>query len=107
MEQSIETITNRVNALGLTEPVVQQQGRADSEFEILVQLPGVDDPARVKDIIGQAAQLSIVEVKEGPFQSQEAALQQKGGVLPLNTELLNYPRGGDQGGIGTWFRDRR
>jgi preprotein translocase subunit SecD len=99
--QSIDTITNRVNALGLTEPVVRQQGRAESEFEILVQLPGVDDPARVKDIIGQAAQLSVVEVKEGPFQSEQAALQQKGGILPLNTELLNYPRGGDQG--GSWY----
>jgi preprotein translocase subunit SecD len=100
--QSIETITNRVNALGLTEPVVRQQGRADSEFEILVQLPGVDDPARVKEIIGQAAQLSIVEVKEGPFQSEQSALAQKGGILPLNTELINYPRGGgDQG--ASWY----
>ncbi len=99
--QSIDTITNRVNALGLKEPVVRQQGRADAEFEILVQLPGNDDPARVKDIISQAAQLSIVEVKEGPFQSEQAALAQKGGVLPLNTELLNYPRGADQG--GSWY----
>jgi preprotein translocase subunit SecD len=100
--QSIDTITNRVNALGLTEPVVRQEGRADSEFEILVQLPGVDDPGRVKDIIGQAAQLSIVEVKEGPFQSEQAALQAKGGILPLNTELLNFPRGAEQGGA-TWY----
>jgi preprotein translocase subunit SecD len=101
--QSIDTITNWVNALGLTEPVVRQEGRAESEFEILVQLPGVDDPARVKDIIGQAAQLSIVEVKEGPFQSEQAALQAKGGILPLNTELLNYPRGAEQGAGGTWY----
>jgi len=101
VEQSIETIKTRVDALGLTEPVIQQQGRADSEFEILIQLPGIDDPARVKDIIGQAAQLSIVEVQEGPFQSKEAALAQKGGILPLNTELLNYPRGGGEG--GNWY----
>jgi preprotein translocase subunit SecD len=100
VEQSIETIKNRVDALGLAEAPVQQQGRADSEFEILVQLPGIDDPARVKDIIGQAAQLSVVEVKEGPFQSEQVALQQKGGVLPLNTELLNYPRGGEG---GSWY----
>jgi preprotein translocase subunit SecD len=40
-------------------------------------------------------------VKEGPFQSEQAALAQKGGILPLNTELLNYPRGGDQG--GSWY----
>ncbi len=94
VEQSIQTISERVNLLGLTEPVVQQHGRSDAEYEILVQLPGVDDPARVKDIIGQAAQLSIVKVEEGPFQTQEAALAQKGGVLPLNTQLLPYPRGG-------------
>ncbi|MDQ6678598.1 MAG: protein translocase subunit SecD [Acidobacteriota bacterium] len=101
VEQSIETIKTRVDALGLAESAVQQQGRADSEFEILVQLPGIDDPARVKDIIGQAAQLSIVEVQEGPFQSKEAALAQKGGILPLNTELLDYPRGGGEG--GSWY----
>jgi len=90
VDQSIQTISNRVNALGLTEPVVQQHGRADAEFEILVELPDVDDPARVKDIIGQAAQLEIVEVKEGPFPSQEAVLQQKGGILPLNTKLAPW-----------------
>ena len=101
VQQSIDTIKRRVDALGLAEAPVQQQGRADSEFEILVQMPGIDDPARVKDIIGQAAQLSIVQVEEGPFQSKEAALAQKGGILPLNTELLNYPRGGGQG--GEWY----
>ncbi len=53
VERSIRTIENRINALGLTEPVVQQHGRADAEFEILVQLPGVDDPARVKQIMGR------------------------------------------------------
>jgi preprotein translocase subunit SecD len=100
--QSIDTITNRVNQLGLTEPIVRQEGRADAQYEILVQLPGVDDPDHVKDIIGQAAQLSVVEVKEGPFQSEQAALQAKGGILPLNTELLNYPRGAEQGGA-TWY----
>jgi preprotein translocase subunit SecD len=100
--QSIDTITNRVNQLGLTEPIVRQEGRADAQFEILVQLPGVDDPDHVKDIIGQTAQLSVVEVKEGPFQSEQAAMQAKGGVLPLNTELLNYPRGAEQGGA-TWY----
>src|SRR5262249_4590071 len=42
VERSIQTISNRINNLGLTEPVVQQHGRADAEFEILVQLPGVD-----------------------------------------------------------------
>jgi preprotein translocase subunit SecD len=99
VERSIQTISNRINALGLTEPVVQQEGQADTAFRILVQLPGVDDPARVKEIIGTAAVLEIVEVKDGPFPTQEAALGQHGGVLPLNTRLVKAPaRGeGDQG----------
>jgi preprotein translocase subunit SecD len=97
VERSIQTIGNRINALGLTEPVVQQEGRADSDFRILVQLPGVDDPARVKDIIGTAAVLEIVEVKDGPFPSQEQALGQHGGVLPLNTKLVKAPARGAEG----------
>ena len=100
VEQSIQTIENRVNALGLTEPSVTQYGRADSEYDILVQLPDIDDPARVKDLIGQVAQLEVDEVKEGPFPSQESVLSQKGGVLPLNTKLAFWPRGGEK---GEWY----
>jgi preprotein translocase subunit SecD len=95
VEQSIVTIEKRINALGLTEPVVQQHGRAGEEFEILVQLPGVDDPARVKSIMQTAAMLEIQDVKDGPFPSREAALSQHGGILPPNTELLRFGRGGD------------
>jgi preprotein translocase subunit SecD len=98
VERSIQTISQRINLLGLTEPVVQQHGRAGDEFQILVQLPGVDDPARVKEIIGTAAVLEITDVKEGPFASREAGLSQKGGVLPLNTKLVkSVPRAGSQG----------
>jgi len=91
VDRSRQTISNRINALGLTEPVVQQEGSAVADYRIVVQLPGVDDPARVRDIIGQAAVLEIVEVKDGPFPSQEQALAQHGGVLPLNTKLLKAP----------------
>jgi preprotein translocase subunit SecD len=91
VDRARQTISNRINALGLTEPVVQQEGRADTDYRIVVQLPGVDDPARVRDIIGQAAVLEIVEVKDGPFPSQEQALAQHGGVLPLNTKLVKAP----------------
>jgi preprotein translocase subunit SecD len=97
VQRSIQTIDNRINALGLTEPVVQQEGSADRDYRILVQLPGVDDPARVKDIIGTAAVLEIVEVKDGPFPSQEQALGQHGGVLPLNTKLVKEPARGGEG----------
>ena len=67
MQRTIDTISNRINQLGLAEPTVQQYGRAGADYEILVQLPGVDDPARVKELIGTAAVLEIDEVKDGPF----------------------------------------
>ena len=98
VERTIQTISNRINQLGLAEPSVQQYGRAGDQYEILVQLPGVDDPARVKELIGTAAVLEITEVKDGPFASREAALAQKGGVLPLNTKLAKAkPRGAQEG----------
>jgi preprotein translocase subunit SecD len=101
VQRSIQTIDKRINALGLTEPVVQQHGRAGEEYEILVQLPGVDDPGRVKSIMQTAALLEIQEVKDGPFPSREAALAQHGGVLPPNTELLKMARGGE--GSESWY----
>jgi len=101
--QERDTIERRVNALGLTEPTVQDYGASDKQSEILVELPGVDDPAAVKDLIGSVAQLKIVEVKnEGPWPSKEAGLAAKGGILPLGTEILNYPAGVGNGS-NQWY----
>ena len=69
VDRSIQTIEQRINGLGLTEPVVQAYGGADSGYKILVQLPGVDDPARVKDIMQTAAMLEISQVLGGPFRA--------------------------------------
>ena len=98
VKRARDTIEERINSLGVAETSVQQLGNASQEFQLQVQLPGVDDPARVKEIMGTAAVLEVTDVKEGPFQSQEAALAQKGGVLPLNTRLAKMlPRGrGDE-----------
>lgn len=67
VEQAIETIDNRVNALGVTEPLIARQGGTRGD-RILIQLPGVDDPVRVKDIIKTTAQLQfrLVEGRPGP-----------------------------------------
>jgi preprotein translocase subunit SecD len=101
--QERDTIERRVNALGLTEPTVQDYGASDTQSEILVELPDVDDPARVKDLIGSAAQLKIVEVKnEGPWKSREEALAAKGGILPIGTEVLDWPAGVGNGS-GGWY----
>jgi preprotein translocase subunit SecD len=89
VQQAIQTIRNRVDQLGVAEPVIQEHGAA-SEYQILVQLPGVDDPARVKDIIKSTAllELKIVEPGYGPFLSREAALSQFNGTVPEGKELL-------------------
>ena len=85
--QAITTIENRVNEFGLTEPTIQQHGRADAEYEILVQLPGVSDPARIMGILQMTALLEIQEVLDGPFTSREQALSTNGGILPPNSEI--------------------
>ncbi|MBZ5621526.1 MAG: protein translocase subunit SecD [Acidobacteriia bacterium] len=98
VKRAIDTISNRINQLGLAEPSVQQYGRSGADYEILVQLPGVDDPARVKELIGTAAVLEITDVKDGPFPSRDAGLSQHGGVLPVNTKLVRMqPRGASDG----------
>ncbi len=98
VKRAIDTIGNRIDQLGLAEKAVQQYGRAGADYEILVQLPGVDDPARVKDLIGTAAVLEITDVKDGPFPSREAALAAHGGVLPLGSKLVkSLPRGNAEG----------
>jgi preprotein translocase subunit SecD len=103
VQRAITTIESRINGLGLAEAAVQRRGGAGSEAEILISLPGLDDPARVKNILQTAALLELYEVKEGPFARQEDALAKFGGVLPLNTKLMrSAPRPGDPAGEG-WY----
>src|SRR6202142_4308669 len=84
--QAIETIRNRIDALGVSEPVIEEHGLG--AHQILVQLPGVDDPARVKDIMQSTAMLEIRQSLGGPYPSQDAALQEHGGVLPEDSILM-------------------
>jgi len=87
MDQSLDTITRRINALGLTEPTIAFTGRGDNE--ILVQLPGEADPSRAKAVIQATGQLSLnLVVDDTPYPSEAAALAAKGGVLPPGTEIV-------------------
>lgn len=86
LTQSIETISNRVNQLGVTEPTVQAHGLG--AYQILVQLPGITDPDRVKQVMQETAQLQFRLGKAGPFTSEAAARAQYGGVLPEDSEIL-------------------
>ena len=88
LTQTMATIERKINALGLAESSVQPTGRSDAEAELLVQLPGVDDPAHVKQLLQTQAVLEWDEVKDGPFNSREEALSKHGGILPLNTKLV-------------------
>lgn len=87
LAQTKNTLDKKINALGVSEATVQQR-REDADAELLVQLPGVDDPARVKQVLQTAAQLEWYEVKGGPYASREEALAQNNGVLPLGTKLI-------------------
>ena len=68
--QALQTIERRVNELGVAEPIVARQGGVD---QILVQLPGVSDVQRAKDIIRSTALLELKFVEQGPFSSEEEA----------------------------------
>ncbi len=103
VERSMTTLESRINGLGLAESSVQPRGGAGSESELLISLPGLDDPARVEGILQTAAVLELYEVKDGPYPKQEDALAKNGGVLPLNTKLMrSQARAGDQGNEG-WY----
>jgi preprotein translocase subunit SecD len=96
--QAMDTIRRRIDALGVTEPTIAEYGQGD--YELVVQLPGVDDPERVKSIMQNTAMLELKLVHDGPYSSQEAALAAHGGVLPPDTQLLPGPSG--QSGQ-TWY----
>jgi preprotein translocase subunit SecD len=83
--QALETIERRVNELGVAEPIVARYGARD---QILVQLPGVTDVRRAKEIIRSTARLELRLVDQGPFPSREAALQAYNNVLPADAETL-------------------
>src|ERR1700720_3624420 len=94
--QAIETIRNRIDQLGVSEPVIQEHDLC--QYQILVQLPGVDDPARVKEIMQSTAMLEIRQSFGGPYPSEQGALQDKGGVLPPDQVLMP---GGPRAGAGS------
>jgi preprotein translocase subunit SecD len=100
--QAIETIRNRIDALGVSEPTIQEHGLG--QYQILVQLPGVDDPERVKGLIQSTAMLEIKQVLGGPYPSEQAALQDKGGILPPDAILLpGHAAPGVPGGEQVWY----
>ncbi|HZS95549.1 MAG TPA: protein translocase subunit SecD [Terriglobales bacterium] len=97
VSQAIETIRNRVDKLGVSEPVIQEHGLGD--YQILVQLPGIDDSGRVKEIMQSTAMLEIRQAmnKGAFFKDEQAALAAVNGVLPDNSVLMHGKSQGDTG----------
>lgn len=92
--QTLETIRNRVDQFGVAEPLIQQQG----SDRIVVELPGIDDPERVKNLIKVTAVLEFKLVKAGPAPDEETLLQEFGGLVPDDAEIVKGdPRRGLQG----------
>ncbi|HSY68197.1 MAG TPA: protein translocase subunit SecD [Edaphobacter sp.] len=86
LDTSIETIRERIDILGVTEPVIQKYGLGANQ--ILVELPGESDPARVEEVIQSTAKLSIHAVTGGPYDTDQAAMQANGGVIPADSMLV-------------------
>jgi len=79
IKQNITTLHNRINELGVAEPVIQQQGTD----RIVVQLPGVQDTAKAKDILGRTATLEIRMVDDS---AEARSAENSNGVVPFGTE---------------------
>jgi preprotein translocase subunit SecD len=87
VQQAIETIRDRVDTLGVTEPVIQEYNLGANQ--ILVELPGESDLDRVKSIIQSTARLEIHAVVGGPFPDESSALSSVGGALPPDEMIVH------------------
>lgn len=96
VEQALKIIESRINAYGVKEPTLQRHG-ADSSGQILLQMPGVDDPERIKRLIGAESNLELMKIVSPPnpapvqtYPTEEAAKQSLGGALPANRRIYPY-----------------
>jgi len=104
LDTSIDTIRERIDKLGVSEPTIQKYGLGENE--ILVELPGVSDPARVEEIIQSTAKLAIHAVDSmGPWPSQQEALTALSNTIPPDAMLMKGV--GAAGQPESWFLLKR
>jgi preprotein translocase subunit SecD len=102
LDKEIEVINQRINSLGVAEAVVEPYQLGS--YQILVELPGVDDPARVRDVIQSTARLETHEVMGGPWPDKQTALQSLSGIVPPDAELLqSIPGASNEGSTAEWY----
>jgi preprotein translocase subunit SecD len=102
VNQALQTMDRRVNELGVAEPVIARHTEAN---QILVQLPGVTDVARAKDIIKRTALLELKLVEQGPFSDETQARQAFNNNVPPDLQILpgNADRSAQGGAAGTVY----
>ena len=95
VEQAMQIIDTRINAFGVAEPTLQRHGATNSG-QILLQMPGVDDPERVKTLLNADSNLELMEVVSPPnpnlqtYPTREAALQSIGGKETADRKVFPY-----------------
>ncbi len=95
--QALQTIDRRVNELGVAEPNISRYG--SSQDQILVQMPGLTDVGRAKEIIRNTALLELKLVEAGPASSKEALLQSYKGQVPQDMDVVSGSGGGESGAM--------
>ena len=103
LDTSIETIRERVDTLGVSEPVIQKYGLGENE--ILVELPGIDNPAQVEEAIQSTSKLAVYAVVSGPYENEQAALTALNGVIPPDAQML-HGQGSANSADGVWLLKR-
>jgi preprotein translocase subunit SecD len=100
-QDAMKIIDSRINAIGVAEPTIQEHGSASSH-EILLQMPGMSDPERVKDLLRAESKLELMKVvspnNPAPIQTyptKEAAIASLGGTVPANRRVLPYKEGNE------------
>lgn len=96
VDQALKIIDSRINAFGVKEPTLQKYG-AETSGQILLQMPGVDDPERVKKLVGEDSKLELMKVV-GPgspappttYNTEAEAKQSLGGTIPANRRIMTY-----------------
>jgi preprotein translocase subunit SecD len=99
VEDTRKILERRINAYGLSEAPIQSYGNRGNELQ--VQLPGVSEPSRIKNLLQSRAVLEWYSVDEGPYTSIDDAFAQHGGILPNNRKLL--PTRSAKDGQPVWY----
>jgi preprotein translocase subunit SecD len=110
VRQAKEIIQNRVDQYGVAEPTITIYGSGDVKDQIIVELPGVDDPGRVINLIKSTARLELKLVhftQGGPYPSREASLRAFNGALPEDYEILPYRDSTETGGTTMYMVVRK